>query len=75
MKKSFQSIVKVEFAYNNFEADSIKEYIDCVKTQFLEEYNIELSDSEITVGDCLEDLASDIDELYIHFNCDEGRQL
>ena len=22
MKKSFQSIVKVEFAYNNFEADS-----------------------------------------------------
>jgi len=48
MKKSYQSIVKVEFAYNNFEADSIKEYIDCVKTQFLEEYNIELSDSEIT---------------------------
>ena len=25
-----------------------EEYIDCVKTQFLEEYNIELSDSEIT---------------------------
>ena len=48
MAKSFQSIVKVEFAYNNFEADSIEEYIDCVKTQFLEEYNIELSDSEIT---------------------------
>ena len=48
MTKSFQSIVKVEFAYNNFEADSIEEYIDCVKTQFLEEYNIELSDSEIT---------------------------
>jgi len=48
MKKSFQSIVKLEFAYNNFEADSIEEYIDCVKTQFSEEYNIELSDSEIT---------------------------
>ena len=48
MSKSFQSIVKVEFAYNNFEADSIQEYIDCVKTQFLEEYNIELYDSEIT---------------------------
>ncbi len=30
--------------------------------------------SSITVGDCLEDLASDIDELYIHFNCDEGRK-
>ena len=48
MKKSFQSIVKLEFAYNNFEADSIEEYIDCGKTQFSEEYNIELSDSEIT---------------------------
>ena len=48
MKKSYQSIVKVEFAYNNFEADSIQEYIDCVKTQFLEEYNIELCDFEIT---------------------------
>ena len=39
---------QLEFAYNNFEADSIEEYIDCVKTQFSEEYNIELSDSEIT---------------------------
>ena len=29
--------------------------------------------TSFTVGDCLEDLASDIDELYIHFNCDEGR--
>ena len=48
MKKSYQSIVKVEFAYNNFEADSIEDYINCVKTQFFEEYNIELSDSEIT---------------------------
>ena len=46
--KTYQSIVKVEFAYNNFEANSIEEYIDCVKTQFLEEFNIELSNSEIT---------------------------
>ena len=48
MSKMFTSVITVEFAYNNFEADSIQEYIDCVKTQFLEEYNIELSDSEIT---------------------------
>ena len=48
MKKSFQSIVKVEFAYNNLEADSIEDYIDRVKTQFSEEFNIELSNSEIT---------------------------
>ena len=27
--------------------------------------------SSITVGDCLEDLTSDIDELYLHFNCEE----
>ena len=54
MKKSYQSIVKVEFAYNNFEADSIEDYINCVKTQFFEEYNIELSDSEITE---IEDIA------------------
>tara|TARA_R100000406_G_scaffold41204_1_gene27544 strand:+ start:698 stop:898 length:201 start_codon:yes stop_codon:yes gene_type:complete len=30
--------------------------------------------SEITVGDCLEDLAYDIDQLYKYFNCDEGRE-
>ncbi len=30
--------------------------------------------SFITVGDCLEDLASDIDELYLHFNCEEGKE-
>ena len=46
--KTYQSIVKVEFAYNNFEANSIEDYIDRVKTQFSEEFNIELSNSEIT---------------------------
>tara|TARA_B100000287_G_scaffold433430_1_gene495148 strand:- start:2142 stop:2318 length:177 start_codon:yes stop_codon:yes gene_type:complete len=30
--------------------------------------------TSITVGDCLEDLAYDIDELYKYFNCDEGRE-
>ena len=30
--------------------------------------------SEITLGDCLEDLAYDIDQLYLYFNCDEGRE-
>ena len=30
--------------------------------------------SSITVGDCLEDLAYDIDQLYKYFNCDEGRE-
>ena len=27
--------------------------------------------TSITVGDCLEDLASNIDELYNYFNCEE----
>ena len=30
--------------------------------------------TSITVGDCLEDLASDIDQLYIHFDCDGGKE-
>ena len=27
--------------------------------------------SSITVGDCLDDLSYDIDQLYAHFNCKE----
>ena len=30
--------------------------------------------SSITVGDCLEDLAYDIDQLYKYFNCDEENE-
>tara|TARA_Y100000592_G_scaffold43044_1_gene68430 strand:- start:298 stop:483 length:186 start_codon:yes stop_codon:yes gene_type:complete len=30
--------------------------------------------TSITVGDCLEDLAYNIDELYDYFNCDEGKE-
>ena len=29
--------------------------------------------SEITVGDCLEALAYDIDQLYLYFNCEEQK--
>ena len=48
MTKQFCSIVTVEFAYNNHEAESKEEYIDILKRQYLEEYNIELQDGEIT---------------------------
>ena len=29
--------------------------------------------TETTVGDCLEDVSYDIDQLYAHFNCEEQR--
>jgi len=30
--------------------------------------------TSITVGDCLEDLSYDIDQLYKYFNCDEDKE-
>ena len=30
--------------------------------------------TSITVGDCLDDLAYDIDQLYQYFNCDEQKK-
>tara|TARA_R100001086_G_scaffold200794_1_gene116995 strand:+ start:927 stop:1112 length:186 start_codon:yes stop_codon:yes gene_type:complete len=48
MPKTFTSVIVVEFAYNNHEAESKEEYIDILKRQYLEEYNIELQDGEIT---------------------------
>ena len=46
--KTYQSIITVQFAYNNHEANSKEHYIDILKRQYLEEYNIELQDGEIT---------------------------
>ena len=48
MTKEFTSIVTVEFAYNNRVAESKEEYIELLKEQFRDDYNIELSNSEIT---------------------------
>ena len=48
MTKQFTSIVTVEFAYNNRVAESKEEYIELLKEQFRDDYNIELSNSEIT---------------------------
>ena len=47
MTKLFTSVITVEFAYNNHEADSKEHYIDLLKRQFLEQHNIELQDYEI----------------------------
>ena len=30
--------------------------------------------TSVTVGDCLEDLSYDIDQLYKYFNCGEGQE-
>ena len=47
MTKQFTSVITVEFAYNNRVANYKEHYIDLLKRQFLEEYNIELQDYEI----------------------------
>ena len=48
MPKTFTSVIVVEFAYNNHEAESKEEYIDILKRQYLEQHDIELEDHEIT---------------------------
>ena len=45
--KLFTSLVTVQFACNNHEANSKEDYIDLLKRQYLEFYNIELQDYEI----------------------------
>ena len=47
MPKLFTSLVTVQFACNNHEANSKEDYIDLLKRQYLEFYNIELQDYEI----------------------------
>ena len=48
MPKLFTSLVTVQFALNNHEANSKEDYIDLLKRQYLEFYNIDLQDYEIT---------------------------
>ena len=48
MTKLFSSVITVEFAYNHRVAESKEEYIELLKEQFRDDYNIELSNSEIT---------------------------
>jgi len=46
--KEYTSVVKLEFSCNNFEAKSKKEYIEKVRNSFKEEFNIYLTNKEIT---------------------------
>ena len=54
MTKTFTSLIVVEFAINNLEAESKEEYIDILKKQYLEEHNIQLQDDEITEIEVIE---------------------
>ena len=45
--KEFVCDVKIIFSGNNFECENKQEYIDRVKNQFLEEFNLHLSNDEI----------------------------
>ena len=44
----YSSIVKIEFDGNEFEADSIEEYVEKIILSFKEEFNIELDEHEIS---------------------------
>ena len=53
MSKNFTSLVTVQFAFNNLEANSKEDYIDLLKRQYLDEFNIFLQDNEIT---CIQEI-------------------
>ena len=62
----------------NFMSNMQCNIIDVIQT--IKEENSEVWNSpkdndgtSITVGDCLEDLSYDIDQLYAHFDCEENK--
>ena len=48
MNKEYTSEITLKFSVNNLEAKSKKEYINKLKENFLDDFNIVLDDSEIT---------------------------
>jgi hypothetical protein len=46
--KEYTSTITVKFCLNNHEAKSKKDYIETLKLQFAEQYDINLQDHEIT---------------------------
>tara|TARA_X000001036_G_scaffold371243_1_gene358173 strand:+ start:224 stop:397 length:174 start_codon:yes stop_codon:yes gene_type:complete len=52
MAKEFTCLVELSFSGNNYEADSVKEYKQKVKDNFLQEFDITLIDDEIS---CIEE--------------------
>jgi hypothetical protein len=48
MHKEYTSTVTLVFEGNNYEAESIEQYIHYLKENFYESFNIVLADAEIT---------------------------
>lgn len=48
MEKQFTSVIKLEIHGNLMDAKSIEDYKEQLKAQFYDDFNIELSDSDIT---------------------------
>jgi hypothetical protein len=46
--KEYTSTVTVKFSLNNHEANSKEDYVDKIKAQFREQYELDLMDDEIT---------------------------
>ena len=46
--KEFVSTVTVTFDFNNLEAESKDQYIELIKEQYMDLYNLEVKDDEIT---------------------------
>ena len=46
--REFVSTVTVTFDFNNLEAESKEQYIELIKEQFKDQYDIRVYDSEIT---------------------------
>ena len=78
MWKNFQKNKGAILMNYNFMSNMQCNIIDVIQT--IKEENSEVWNSpkdndgtSITVGDCLEDLSYDIDQLYAHFNCEESK--
>ena len=52
MAKEFTCLVELSFGGNNYEADNVEQYKQKVKDNFLQEFDIHLSDHEIS---CIEE--------------------
>ena len=52
--KEFSSTITVVFGGNNLECKNENEYIEKIKEQFLDDYNIDLTDDDIKIDDVKE---------------------
>ena len=53
-KKEFTSVITVVFSGNSLECETESEYKEKIKEQFLQDYEISLTDDEIKISDVQE---------------------